>query len=859
MHSSPIWELSTPPFCLFTSNHGFCVNAFSRFNIVPIFDLKKPAMKRNLFFATCIYVSLSTVAQPKNGTVNGSVNGSNNSPLDAATVLLLKQKDSSVAKAAVTDRQGRFIMSKIAWGKYILTASAAGYQDFKTALLILDSSNHDLAMPVISLSPSVKNLGNVSVTTQRPFLERKIDKLVVNVSSSPVNAGQSALDVLERSPGVIIDENENISLNGKQGTAIFIDGKISYLAGHDLANYLRGLPAAQLDQVEIITQPSSKYDAEGISGIINLKLKKNQNNGFSGGITTTAIFGKYFKTRDNLTLNWKKGKLNTTASYGISDTRNFSEQHTMREFRTDYSVPFNSYLDQNLYVVNGSIPHNVRITADLAASKNTTIGAVVTGFFALNKPGVSGRSDQFDSLHTPVSYTLSTTTPHNTISNAGFNLNLLQKLDKKGKELTADADYVFYHNLNQQVTENDLYNMGGVLQDAFILRNHIPLGLDIYSFKSDYSQPLKKEGKLEAGIKNSYVKTDNDGQYSQYDQQLKKWVADTGLSNHFIYRENINAAYVNYNQKLGKKWSLQTGLRWEQTIAKGNQLTKRVQFEKNYSELFPTIYIRYAPDDKHTFTASYGRGINRPGYQELNPFLYYIDKFNAREGNPDLKPFFSNDFELAYNYNNQLNIAAGYTHIKNAYGVIFRNELQGTDHVLVQQRGNIAFRRFINFSVDYNRAIKKWWKFTGSAFAFNNYFAAYSDPALPASSATVLILNISNQFPLKKGWTLDASGVYRSKRLEGGYVHVLPSYYFSAGVSKKLMKNKATLTLNMNDPFWLLRSNLYSEQSSFYTRTNSKPENRWLTMTFNYRFGKSVNQKRRDTGSSQDEQNRAGF
>ncbi|MDP4264273.1 MAG: TonB-dependent receptor [Bacteroidota bacterium] len=811
-----------------------------------------------LLIPSCLYFLL-VIAQTGNGKISGTIHTAGGQPAVAATVLLLRQNDSSVVKSALPDKQGQFEFNRLADGKYIILVTAVGFSKYSSNMVELNVAGPVAVLPPVNLIPVPKDLTAVKVAAQKPFIERTIDKLVINVASSPVNAGQSAFDVLEKSPGVMIDENDNISLNGKQGTAIFIDGKMSYLTGKDLTNYLRSIPAAQLDQVELMTRPSSKYDAAGISGIINLKTKKNLANGFNGSINTSAIFGYYFKNRDNLTLNWKKNKFNTTFNYGFSYTKNFIDQQTTREFRKDYGSGFNSYQQEDLYFLTTNLPHNFRITTDYTASKNTTLGFGLNGFFTNNKPGVTGTTDIFDSLHNKVNYNTVSTEPHNSVSNLGFNVNLQQKLDKKGKELTADADYVFYHNVNNQVSANNLYNNSGNLQDPLILKDYIPAKLDIYSIKVDYTQPLKKEAKLEAGIKSSYVKTDNNGQYSLFDKQQARWITDTGRSNHFIYNENINAAYVNYNKKINKKWSLQAGLRLEQTNAKGNQATKNIQFEKNYTQLFPTIFLGYTANKNNTFNADYGRGINRPGYQDLNPFQYLVDQFNIREGNPGLQPMFTNDFEVSYNYKNQLNVSAGYTTVKGAFALINSNVEQGNNHIIIQTRQNIGFRRLEVVGVNYSHSLKKWWNFTGSAFLFNNYFSGYPDADLPATSATVCIMNVTNQFPMKKGWTLDASGIYRSKRLEGAYSHALPTYSFSFGAAKKILKNNGTLTLNMNDPFWLMRTDIYTEQSTFYSKTNNHPENRWMTITFNYRFGKTTNQKRRNTGSSQDEQSRVNF
>lgn len=812
-------------------------------------------MKKFLLLSLLQCIAAIVIAQSKNGMISGIVNSNDGKAIEAATILLLKEKDSAIVKSAVTDKQGQFVFAKIPGGKYFVSVTSQGYQNSRTNAFVLDSMDHTILLTPIGLSYSAKSLTAVTVITQKPFVERKIDRLIVNVASSPLNAGQSAFEVLEKSPGVTIDENDNISLAGKQGVMIFIDGKPSYLSGRDLTNYLRGIPASQLDQLEIMTQPPARYDAAGDAGIINFKTKKNQANGFNGTITASPIFSYHFKTRNSLTMNWKKNKFSLSATYSYAALKNYVNQHIERKYRANAESGFNRYLEQDARLVWSQYPHNARLSVDYNASKNITIGIALTGSFSNNAQQATGVITVSDSLQDIVQFSKYTTRSKNDVSNPGINLNLQQKLSK-GKEITADADYVSFHNPSSQSSCNYVFDKNGNPLDPFFVQNNAPLDISIYSFKTDYSQPLPGRAKLEAGVKTSYVKTDNDVHYNSFNKQQNQWVDDTGRTNHFIYEENINAAYLDVNKQFNRKWSLQAGLRFEQTNAKGNELVKSTGFKRSYAQLFPTLYISYAADDKNNFTVGYDRRINRPGYQFLNPFQSVIDQFTFQQGNPLLKPFMTDNFEASYNYKGILNITINYTLTHHLFSPLFSIVKQGDNYVTIQKPVNAASRRNTGIDINYHRSITKWWNTNSDLHLFNNHFNDIIDSSRVNKGITIYFLTISNQFILKKGWTLDLSGFYRTKRFEGFPVYAIRSGSFSFGLSKKI-KNRSTVTMNFNDPLRLLKGGLLSDRNSFIFRTSNRNENRYLVLTFNYRFGKAIQQQnRRNNGSAQDEQNR---
>jgi outer membrane receptor protein involved in Fe transport len=792
------------------------------------------------------------------GKISGVVKSNDSKGLDGASVSLLKAKDSSLVKLAVADKAGAYEFLKVVYGRYLIKAEALGHQKFTGKVFEVTDSRNSIVNDEITLSAVSTVLKGVNVTTVRPPIENRIDKTVVNVEASPTNTGLTAMEVLEKSPGITIDNNGNISLKGKQGVIILIDGKPAYLSGENLTNYLKNMSANQLDQIEIMTQPSAKYDASGNSGIINLKTKKNHSSGFNGNISTTAIVAKYFKNTNSINLNWHKGNINLFGNYGYSYWEGFNDLILNRDSRVNKQTPFDRHVEQATSGHYSGRPQNFKVGVDWSASKKTTLGFVLTGNLQDDKFTSSSRANIFDSLHNFVQYNDARSQTHNPWTNLGYNLNFLQKLDTAGKELSADADYIFFRTKGQQYSNNYLFRSDKTpSEDPYLLNGFLPADIDIYSFKSDYKHPINKTATFEAGIKASYVKTDNDAQYTNYSSREQKWLTDSNRSNHFIYKENINAAYVNL-QKQAKKWGIQVGLRAEQTIADGNQVTKLIAFHKNYTKLFPTSYISYKVNDKSTFGVSYGRRIQRPGYQSLNPFQYQLDRYTYRQGNPNLQPQFSHNIELSYNYKGQLNLAANYTTIADIMSqvLITKKEPADSNYTTFLTDDNIASSKTIGFSVSYNKQLKKWWTINAFANVFNNHYKGVIDNEPIDVKFTAFNTNFSSQFNLAKGWSAEVSGFYNSKNVESSAGVSSAMGMFSVGAGKKVLKGRGSIRLNVRDPFYLLHYRSTTELNKGATEVNAKWDNRRLNLTLNYNFGKAARQQRRRTSGAEEESSR---
>ena len=573
-----------------------------------------------------VMLSLVTKAQIKNGKITGKVIDGNTKTIESATITLLTIKDSTIAKISVANKEGNFVFENVVEGKYIVSITAVGHTKGFSEAFEINSSNNNITLKTIELVPLAKSLTGVTVAAKKPLIEQKIDRTVVNVEASVTNVGTSALEVLEKSPGISVDKDGNISLKGKQGVQVYIDGRPTFLSGTDLANYLRNLNSSQLDQIEIMTNPPAKYDAAGNAGIINIKTKKTKQVGYNGSLSSTWSQGRYPKVSESFNFNYRKNKLNLFTTLGYSNRKNFQDLDIQRKFIEHSTKQIKSHFEQESRIREGGKSYNAKVGFDYFATKNTTIGAVFTGYY---NPGTfSNQSDVFisDPNMVLLSNTLAKTSNDRKWKNFSTNLNFRQALDTAGQELTADLDYLTYRSTNQQDLVNAYFDAVGAPADkADTLLGSLPQNISIYTARIDYTKPLKKGAKFEAGLKTSFVETDNNAIYDSLNYGVR--VRDIGRSNHFIYNENVNAAYVNYSRPLSKKWYGQFGLRLENTNAKGNQVTTGQRFDRHYTQLFPTAFIQYKPSDKNSFVLNYGRRISRPDYEDLNPFILFLDKY----------------------------------------------------------------------------------------------------------------------------------------------------------------------------------------------------------------------------------------
>ena len=816
-------------------------------------------MKPLISFLFILFSLMATAQESNRGKISATIVTDQRSPVENATVELRKAKDSSLVKLAITDRAGQAEFENIPFGSYLIKASAVNYAAQFSTAITLSAEQTSVKVPAILLPASATQLSNVTVNSRKPFIQKLSDRIVVNVENSIVSAGSSAMDVLERSPGINVDQNDNISLRGKSGVIIMIDGKPTAMTGADLANYLKGLPSSALERIDIITNPSAKYDAAGNSGIIDIRLKKDQRMGVNGTFTTGYGQGVYPKTNVGSTFNYRNKKLNIFGSYnygyriGLNHLlldRNFYENGVYNggDLKDNYSKsPFSS--------------NATRLGMDIFPSKKTIIGFVVNGNFNHYSRNNDNSSIVLDPQRQPFSTFRSMATNNDHGKNIVANINFKHTFDSTGKELTADFDYGNYNSTSLTVNATNYYKLDGTqLQPGYTLNGDQNGKLSFKTGKVDYVNPLGKASKWEAGFKTSFVSSDNDAKF--YDVSNGTPQNDPNKTNHFLYKENNNAAYINFS-KTFKKFDIQLGLRGEQTNINTEQKIGNVKFDSSYFQLFPSAFFNYKIKEDQTIGLSVSRRIDRPGYSQLNPFLFLIDVTTYSTGRPGLLPQLTWAYELSYTVKS-LSFSLNYSHAKDNQNItlarfkeVFPN-IPSADNVTVQIPINLRSSDYIGLSISAPVRINSWWNMVNNGDIYYEKFHGDFSGTTLNNGKPAANIRTNNTFTFKNGWvaelnaSLNTGGQY-------GFMVLDPQWGLAAGVQKTVLKKKGTIRFNITDIFWTNLPKAVITYNNYIEKWHAYRETRVANISFTYRFGNNkVQAARRRTTASEEERQRAG-
>jgi len=779
--------------------------------------------------------------------VSGSLLDEQGKPMMYATASLLNAQDSTIVKGAISNEQGVYSFDHIKQGRYVIKATNVGYQKAVSQPVTV-ASNGLITVPELKMQPNAHNLNTVNVTAAKPLIERKIDRTVVNVANSPLAAGNSAMDILERAPGVSVDKDDNISLKGKQGVTVMLNDKLTYLTAAQLATLLRSTDGNTIESIEIITNPSAKYDAAGNSGIINIKLKKNKQTGTNGSITLGAGYGASWKDNETLQLNHKEGNLNVFGTFSHNDNKRMQNIDIKRIITgTDGEQ---TYFNQFSPLVTNNHNNSYRFGADYDLSSKNTIGFVISGYFNNEDDkndnrtyiGKNFNTTQADSSLRTVSGI------HQTYNNFAVNVNDTYKIDTAGQQISTDLDYSRFRNNSHAQYITDFYLADGSLQRPLaFLGNLTPSNINIYTAKVDYAKPLTKSVKLETGFKYSDVKTDNDLQQTTVQRTPE---IDTSV-NHFVYDEKITAGYLNLNKQF-KNTSIQLGLRAEytQSNAVGDSMSHVQHISRNYLNLFPSVFVNHTINDKNEFSLSYSRRIDRPQYDNLNPFVYHLDPYTYQKGNPYLKPQYTDNFEFNYTYNKSITLTLGYSRTTDVI-----TEVPGTDPAtkvaFVTQR-NLQIQNAYNANLYAPYTITKWWDGNINATAF---YLGFKSKNLEGSNLdrgqTAYQVRATETFKPLAGYKLEFTGNYQSS-LTYGLFYVKPQYSVDAGLSHSFANKKANIKLSMSDIFNTRRNDVTSNYGSVDFDIRQKRESRITRLTFTYNFGSTKIRTRQHQSGADD-------
>jgi len=681
--------------------------------------------------------------------------------LPSVTVSLLTVKDSALKKAEITDDKGQFSILKIKPGSYFLSYTIVGFDKAYSHTFNLKDGQTFTAEPVM-LKPAASTLKGVTVTATKPLIEVKADKTVFNVEASINATGSNALELLQKSPGVLVDNNDNISMKGKTGVQIYVDGKPMQLSSKDLTAYLKSINSNDIEAIEMISNPSAKYDASGNAGVINIRLKKNKKYGTNGSTTIGLVQGVTPKGNASVNVNYRDKKVNifSNVSGNMGRYENNLSLYRIQNDTIYNQRSLNYWSDKNV---------NFKAGADFFATEKTTFGVMVNGSFSKNEwssngytPIISKSSGQLIKELKAIS--------SNPGTSKNFNGNVNYRFaDTSGKEINVDLDYGFFNGRGSSYQPNYYYTPDSYLLYSVISANNTPTDIFIYTAKADIE--IKKwKGKLGYGFKTAYVKTKNTLDFFNVVDGNNIKVPER--SNSFNYLENVNAAYVNFQRPLNKKWSFQTGVRMEQTNSHG-ELKRADGFsqsdndvKRGYLDFFPSGALTWNLNDKNSFNLTFSRRIDRPVYQDLNPFEYKLDELNFFKGNAFLRPQYTNSVELTHTFISKINTAIGYSHVKD-YTTIVTDTIN-RNASFIQQR-NIAKQDILSFSINSPLPIAKWW--SGNAnfwFSYQMFRGQYNSHYLH-SNVPMYGLNIQNTYTLGKDYSAELSGTYNGPSLWGAH------------------------------------------------------------------------------------------
>jgi len=785
--------------------------------------------------------------------ISGVVNDDQGNTLAGASVALKKPADSSVVKLAVTTAAGTYQFENIEPGTYFLYTSFVGYNAANSEAFQHSGGNTNA--PAVTLLKLTGNLKEVTVTATRPPVEVKADKMIVNVEGTINAVGQDALELLRKSPGVLVDRDDNLSLSGKNGVQVYIDGKPSPLSGKDLADYLRTLQSSSVEAIEIITNPSARYDAAGNAGVINIRLKKNKSFGTNGSVNGGYNVGIHSRWNGGIALNHRDSKVNIFGNYNYNKIIN-------ENFMNMYRSAMDTVFDQRSVILWKNRGHNVKAGMDIFLNSKQTIGVMMNGNYSDNNFGnVSTTDISYQPTGKFVKRLVADNLNESNRNQSNFNLNY-RYADTTGRTLNLDADYGTFRIRSNQLQPNFYFDIAGDPIDARIYNMISPTDIDIYAVKGDYEQNFKK-GRLSAGAKVSYVNSINDFKRFNVVENVK--LIDRDRSNDFTYRENINAAYVNYNRPF-KKFSLQVGVRAEQTIAKGESHGERFTagayvpydstFDRNYINLFPSAALSFAKGKDHQFNLTYSRRIDRPSYQDLNPFEFKLDEYTYMKGNTELRPQYTNSFGFSHTYKYRLTTALNYSHVTDVFTqLIDTTEISKS----FMTRKNLATQDITSVNISYPLQLGWYGAFANLNMYYSHYKANFGEGRTIDLDVYAYNFYMQNSAKLGKGWTFEVGGWYASPSIWQGTFKSKEMWSVEAGMQKSLFKGKGNAKVAVSDIFQTMRWSGNSDFAGQILRTNGGWESRQLKVNFSYRVGNmQVKAARQRKTAVEDESQRVG-
>jgi iron complex outermembrane recepter protein len=781
----------------------------------------------------------------KTQTISGVITDSLKAPVPYVPLGLLNAKDSSIVKGTNTNDNGHFIFKDIKPGKYLLKIEAVGFETKITSIYTIDSLR-DLNTGPLAIHPSAVNLNEVSVTTVKKLVEFKNGNITVNIENSPLAVGNSLYDLLSRLPTVTIIDDV-ISIQGKEGVRILIDGRLQQMSGQPLINLLKSIQASTIEKIEILKNPPVKYDAAG-TGFISVKTKKLKITGFSGSANLSYNQGFYSNQDAGLSLNYKGKSFAVFSSInGGNDEMRYVSRYDKRITYNDITTNFyqrTTEKDSNLYA-------SYNFGADWYLNKHNTVGFRIEGSNGRFVPKRNGTNTLSDDSPGYDQLVFSSVRP-NSWDYINYNINSEHLFDTIGTTLRLSFDYSPNIDLHKGDFQNYfLDSSGNHTLPPRIFKSDNNLKFVIYSGKLDFEKQLSKTLKLETGVKGNEQSMVTGFNFNNKNTITGEYTVDTVFTNSFTYKEQIYAGYVNFSKEI-KKFSFQLGVRGENTNIRAGSVNKNITFTRDYFNLFPLANLNYNPSEKHSWQLSYNRRINRPNYTSFNPYKFFLNLLVSYQGNPYLLPEYRDNFEFTHGYKNSIYTQISVSIVHHAFlGYPLQNDSTKESLFLQSNLGNAYI---YSYNPYIQKDLTKWWNISLSGWAsYITLKGKIGDRDYSGISFQSGVF-ITNQLTLPKSFKAEISGRYLAP------VHIViddikSQWALDFAVRKNILKDKLNVSVGMNDVFytWIRRT------STSYLNINSQFKGTFDTRRFKasltYNFGK-VKVQQRQTKSNEEEKAR---
>lgn len=805
---------------------------FKRKRIDCFIKLSSSNIIHGLFFFLLLIICPVLHAQKKQDLkITGKVTESaGNTALGFATVQLYRLHDSASVATVTTAESGNFTIEAPA-GTYYALVEFIGYGPFKTTAIRLTPDNTPLDLGVIQLTSASKTLEEVYIQAEKSSMELALDKKIFNVGKDLANAGGTAADILSNIPSVAVDVEGNVSLRGSNSVRILIDGKPSGLVSIKGGSGLQQLQGSMIEKVEIITNPSARYEAEGMGGIINIVLKKERKEGFNGSFDVVAGYPENFGLAANVNYRHRSFNffVNYSASYRNAPGKNDLYQELYRNDSTFISTKNMEHRLKGMY-------NNARAGLDYFFDDKNILTAAYTYRISKGKRFSDiYYHDYTSTVKNLTGITHRTQDETETEPNSEYALSYKRTFARQGQELTADVRYLDnWENSDQYFGQQNFKPDGNTTDGRFILQRSLNDETEKqYLTQIDYIHPFGEKGKLEAGLRSSFRNMTNNYTVTEEDAN-GNWFELPGLTNNFLYKENINALYAILGNKVNK-FSYQLGLRGELTHVTTTLKQTHEVNPRKYLNFFPSAHITYDLPHGHAVQVSYSRRVRRPQYNDLSPFMTYSDNRNYWSGNPDLDPEFTHSFEIGHiKYLDRASVSSSvyYRNTKGRILYVKRVDEKGNSVTLPQ---NLATENSFGAEFTGSYSAFSWWKTDASI----NFFRAITDGSNLddefKSDTYSWLVRLLSRATVWKNADIQIRGNYEApQQTPQGRRKSIAT--MDLAVSKDILKDKATLTLNVLDVFNSRRYRSITEGANFYTENMSQGRLRQVNLTFNYRL-----------------------